>query len=122
MSSAIASRAIEELISAIELCRETQNEMDNLYSNLTHMIINEMESAVPKYNPSPQTNKRFKSKKPFWNDNLQLKWGILREKEKLFLNCRGKKICEPVRDKSTIVPETPLINFCVNRNALIDGQ
>ena len=91
MSSAMASRAIEELISAIELCRETQNEIDNLYSNLTHKIINEMESAVPKYNPSPQTNKRFKSKKPFWNDNLQLKWEILREKEKLFLNCRGNK-------------------------------
>ena len=73
MSSPTASRATEELISAIDLCSETQNEIDNLYPNSIYTVINEMESAFPKYSPSPQTNKRSKSEKPFWNDNLHLK-------------------------------------------------
>ena len=49
MTSVTAARFFHELISAIELSRETQNDIDNLYSNLTGTILNEMEKSVPKY-------------------------------------------------------------------------
>ena len=95
MSRVTAARAFHELISAIELSLETQNDIDNLYSNLTDAILNEMENSVPKYSTSKKTNKRFKKNKPYWNDKLQHKWETLREKEKRFLKCcSGKSLRE----------------------------
>ena len=95
MSRVTAARAFHELISAIELSLETQNDIDNLYSNLTDAILNEMENSVPKYSTSKKTNKRFKKNKPYWNDKLQHKWETLREKEKKFLKCcSGKSLRE----------------------------
>ncbi len=49
MSSDISRRSLVEIISLIESSRETQHEIDNIYSKLCDSIVTELESTVPRY-------------------------------------------------------------------------
>ena len=91
LSSVIAARALQEVISSIELCRETQSAIDSIYSNFCETLLNEMDSTVPKYSSSRGTSKRFKNNKPYWNEILSTLWTTMVEKEKAFLKCKGSR-------------------------------
>ena len=52
-----------------------------------------MEIKVPKFT-NKGNNKRFKNRKPYWNDKLKELWNIMRGGENNFISYKGKK---PVR-------------------------
>ncbi|WAR23590.1 hypothetical protein MAR_037259, partial [Mya arenaria] len=85
MDSDMAKRAIVNMITRIERCRETQNEIDDIYEYLCEVILKEMSDNIPKSHTSRRTQKRQNHTKPFWNDELQSLWNILCRKEKDFL-------------------------------------
>lgn len=58
MNSELPRNALLEIICKIERCRETQHDVDSLYDNLCSVIRQEMEQKVPKYKPSPKSQKR----------------------------------------------------------------
>lgn len=90
MDSDIARLAIIDCISKIESCRETQCDMDIIYSSLCEAITDEMNRKLPKYE-SRSTNKRYKTRKPYWNDTLSDQWELLRQREREFLKCSGNQ-------------------------------
>ncbi|WAQ95035.1 hypothetical protein MAR_007506 [Mya arenaria] len=77
MDSDMAKRAIVNMITRIERCRETQGEIDDIYDYLCEVILKEMSDNIPKARISRRTQKRRKHTKPFWNDELQSLWNIL---------------------------------------------
>lgn len=90
MDSYIARLAIINCISRIETCRETQCDMDTIYGNLCEAIKDEMNRNLPKYE-SRGTNKRYKTRKSYWNGNLSDLWKLLRERERAFLKCNDNQ-------------------------------
>ena len=88
MSSETAKLAISNLISRIQSARETQTEMDSVYENLCSIIKTELHNTVPLLGATRLTNKRLRSRKPFWDDNLQRLWDIMRRNEEEFLKCK----------------------------------
>ena len=81
--------ALQTLIFRIETTRENQTNMDNIYSDLCNVIIDEMNAKIPVFDTSRKTSKRFKVGKPYWNDHLGSLWHSMRNKEKGFLKFRG---------------------------------
>ncbi|CAC5408597.1 unnamed protein product [Mytilus coruscus] len=82
--------AIHTLISRIETARETQDNIDVIYTELCDTIINEMDKNIPCYDSSSKTRKRYRVHKSFWNEELSNLWATMRDKEKSFLNCNGR--------------------------------
>ena len=82
--------ALHNIINKIECNRETQNDVDNIYNELIDVIIQEMNSVllVPS---SKHTKKRFKIRKPYWNDDLAAAWKLMQESEKQFNKCHGTR-------------------------------
>ena len=56
IGNSLVGRALQELIDLIESSRETQIEIDTLYTSLCDIIIREMDSSVPKYGATKATN------------------------------------------------------------------
>ncbi|XP_053381944.1 uncharacterized protein LOC128549356 [Mercenaria mercenaria] len=88
IDSELARVAIINCISRIECCRDSQSDIDGIYSDLCESIIAEMDMKLPKYQ-APSTNKRHKIKKPYWNYTLSDLWNSLCKKEQEFLKCNG---------------------------------
>ena len=82
--------AIQSVIRRIESARDTQNEVDDIYSTLCSLIIAEMDANIPTFDTSKRTRKRFKNTKPFWNDDLTNVWHSMRDKERAFLRFKGR--------------------------------
>ncbi len=90
-----------ELVQEQELCRETQSNVDIVYNKLVTCIFNEMDRCLPKYT-GMKSNKRYKVKKPYWNDELKSLWVDMCTKEKAYLNYRGvNHIRQNLRKKFT---------------------
>jgi hypothetical protein len=87
MSSPTALTALNTLIERIERCRETQNQVDVLYSEFRDIITREMSEKIPTYDWSKRSRKRLRLHKPYWNDELTELWKRMREMEKQFLKC-----------------------------------
>ncbi len=88
MNNDTARNELMNLISELELCRENQSMVDQLYENLVKCIFNEMERQLPKYT-GVKSNKKFKVKKPYWTDELKNLWSDMCYKEKVYLAHRG---------------------------------
>ncbi len=79
-----------QLVNEQELRIESQNNVDQCYADLVDIIFGEMEKYLPKlYGTNKKTSKRFKAKKPFWNDYLKNLWQDMCAKEKEYLKYRG---------------------------------
>jgi hypothetical protein len=79
-----------EMIEAIEKVRAVQADIDSMYEDICDMYYNEMNIWLQKKNVYPTAKKRlYRSKKPFWNDELKGLWNILCNKEKEYLNSHG---------------------------------
>ena len=55
MSSDLVKRAISEVIRTIEFCRENQDEIDNIYSEVCDIISKEMENKLQSIGGSKKT-------------------------------------------------------------------
>ncbi|VDI40881.1 Hypothetical predicted protein [Mytilus galloprovincialis] len=88
--SDLQKAALQTLIQRIETTRETQSHVDNIYSDLCTLIVDEMNCKIPIYDASRKTRKRHKSSKPFWNEELGQLWNAMRLKEKQFLSFKGR--------------------------------
>ena len=81
-----------ELIEHIELTRDTQQEIDNIYAEFCETYHTEMNKWLRSKNVHPTAHKRLKRcTKPFWNENLSLLWNVLCEKEKQFLQSKDSR-------------------------------
>ncbi|CAG2190910.1 unnamed protein product [Mytilus edulis] len=89
-ASDLSKIALQSIITQIERTRETQTNIDEIYSKLCDVIIDEMNDKIPRFSTSTNTRKRLKMNKPFWNDELRLLWDDMRTKENQFLKFKGK--------------------------------
>ena len=88
LSSDLVRRAFLDLINRIESSRETQQNVDYVYDQFCDTLIKEMNSTVPSFDCSKRTRKRYKTYKPYWNDQLESLWKDMRQKEHTFTKCR----------------------------------
>ncbi len=78
------------LINEQELAIENQNNVNRYYNDLIACIFHEMDNYLPKlYGYGSKSKKRFRIKKPYWNDNLKQLWTVMCQNEKNFLSFRG---------------------------------
>ena len=91
MESVNSALAISELISQIECARETQCEIDTMYTKLCDIITLEMRRTVPMYTPIKKTRKRYKSNKPYWSEALTNLWETMRDRERDFVKFKGPR-------------------------------
>ena len=89
MANEMRRSALLNVIEQIELCRENQNAIDNVYGNLCSVILTKMEEKIPKSEGS--TNKRLRFRKPYWNETLTDLWGEMRQKEKKYLEFKDSQ-------------------------------
>ena len=87
LSSAESARYIINLIQQVELCRETQNEIDKLYENICSFIISEMKDKLRPKIRNENLRKRHKPRKPFWNEELEYLFKEMASAEKAFRKC-----------------------------------
>lgn len=90
MKSNSAINAINSLIRKIELCRETQKDINDIYEHFCDIVISEMTESIPNYDWSTKSKKKLRIHKPYWNDELTELWNIMRSHEKQFLKCNVK--------------------------------
>lgn len=88
-ASDISKQAIQTLITRIERTRETQSNIDGIYTDLCDTILKEMDDTIPCFAPSNKTKKRFRNHKPYWNEELSTLWKDMHFKERSFLKCTG---------------------------------
>ncbi|XP_060587764.1 uncharacterized protein LOC132743245 [Ruditapes philippinarum] len=91
MSSDLSRLALLDIISSIESSRETQTQVNIIYEKLCSCIRTEMNNSVPKFSDSKPVRKRYKNKKPLWNDRLTELWSDLSANEKLYSKCNGTR-------------------------------
>ena len=91
MNSELARTAFLDIIRNIELCRETQNNIDELYESFCTKLIKEMNENIPSFDCSKKTRKRYKQFKPYWDENLERLWQEVRKKETEFLKFHGDR-------------------------------
>ena len=91
LSSELTRRAFLVIIRSIELCRETQDNVDNLYDDFCNKLISEMDTNIPSLDCSKKTRKRYKHYKPYWDENLEGLWHNFHMKEKAFLRFQGDR-------------------------------
>ncbi len=77
------------LIDQINLSRETQCHVDELYENLLSIIINEMRE---KLSPISKCGRRKNTPyKPYWNEELSSLWKTAHMKESLYVKYKGAR-------------------------------
>ena len=88
LSSTEANADILNLLEQITLCREQQDDMDNLYKAFQVTIIDEMKRKLEILKPPSSLKKRFKPKKPYWTDELDNLFKTMVLKEREFRKCK----------------------------------
>ena len=89
-SSAESRNCLIELINAQELAIECQDTVNRYYNDLISCIFQEMDRYLPKnYGCGPKSKKRFKIKKPYWNEHLKHLWTSMCHNEKEYLKYKG---------------------------------
>jgi hypothetical protein len=100
MESELCAMAIRDLIVQIEVCREIQSSIDNIYTKLCDVIFAEMDRNIPKYKSS---RGRPRNKKHYWNDRLSNLWLDMNEKERLFLKPCATRTMKEARRRDYIL-------------------
>ena len=88
MNSEASALEIINIIEKIELSRETQENTNDIYNNICEMILTEMKENIEELKPSAHLKKRFRPRKPYWNNELNEKFRNVIEKEKRFIKCK----------------------------------
>ena len=66
-----------------------QRELDDIYDEFCTELFKELDVSIGFRVLSKNSKKRFKSSKPYWNDELYNLWKDMNKKEKFFNNYRG---------------------------------
>ena len=74
LSSDLSKSAFTRLIRQIELCRENQNGIDDLYETFSKTVYDEMNKNIPSFDTSKRTKKLYKTYKPYCNEELENLW------------------------------------------------
>ena len=83
-------RKLNELVSKLEVAIDNQHEIDVYYNEFTSVIHNEMKSNFQcRGTPNDIKEKGFRSKKPWWNDQLTSMWQNVRAAERCWLRSNG---------------------------------
>ena len=91
LNSPLAQNAFLDIIRNIELCRETQNNIDTVYDDFCSKLFKEMNANIPSFDCTKKTRKRYKYFKPYWNETLEHLWLDVRTKEKTFIEFHGER-------------------------------
>ena len=105
---------------SIENSRNTQESIiiDGIYDNLIcEIILNEMEIKVPKFT-NKGNNKRFKNRKPYWNDKLKELWNIMGGEKIILLVTKVKNPSGLLSDGNTHKKENRLIKLLTCRTGI----
>ena len=89
LKDSVCQKEIRKLIEDIEICRESQKEIDDMYDRFLDLIFCEMEQQLPRSggNNGRKKHRNYKFRKPFWNQNLKLLFkeiSILEKQLRLF--------------------------------------
>ncbi len=78
-----------QLIDEINVSRESQSCVDEMYSKVVNVILNEMKD---KLSPLSTNGKRKNTPyKPYWNENLSKLWKTAHDKELLYTKYKGNR-------------------------------
>jgi hypothetical protein len=91
MSSEFCVKAMLDIIDAIESSREEQAEIDQIYAKFTDAVIEEMNNTIPNFVIGGKSKKRLRTRKSFWNDELQNLWNEMHNREKLLKSFNSKQ-------------------------------
>ena len=72
--SDLSKSAFTRLIRQIELCRENQIGIDDLYETFSKTVYDEMNKNIPSFDTSKRTKKLYKTYKPYCNEELENLW------------------------------------------------
>ena len=87
MNSIEALAESEVLLENIELCRENREQVNDLYKSFCNTVINEMNRSLEKINKTNISTKRFKPRKPYWDEELQNLFQIVVTEERKLRKC-----------------------------------
>lgn len=91
LSSESWKYSMNQLIDLFLTCRNNQNEIDNIYTKFCKSLTNEMNNYLRYTDSSKAVRKRYKNKKPYWNEDLNSLWVEMRDAEKKYTKCKGNK-------------------------------
>ena len=80
------------MIDNLEQGVRTQADLDIAYTGWCDIVKSEMYYKLPHktIDPNMKCNKKFKHRKPWWNDNLSESWKILHAAEREWLKCNNR--------------------------------
>ena len=91
MASDTWKTAINNMIDMFISLQGHQAEIDMAYNEFCKLLTTEMDCYLKYSDASKSTRKKYKNKKPYWNDHLSTLWREMNIKEKEFLKCKGSK-------------------------------
>ena len=89
LNSDMWKNAINSIIYTREMEIRSQIDVDDSYKAYCDVLLNEMDTHLDYVGSSKRVRKMFKSHKPFWNEELNIKWKEMRVKEKMYLKCKN---------------------------------
>ena len=91
MASDTWKSTVSNLVDMFISLQGCQEEIDMAYSQLCKLLTTEMGNYLKYSDASKTTRKKYKNKKPFWNDHSSSLWKEMNMKEKSFLKCNGSR-------------------------------
>ena len=76
--------ALQVYITKLETLQSDQHNIDEAYNDFCEQLVSEMDSYLDMGSADRQTRKRYKSYKPFWDEELTNLWLDMKNKNKLF--------------------------------------
>ena len=89
--------ALVKVIERLEQNIQMREEIDNLYDDLCDLIVKEMNNVIPF--KDCKEGKRFKSHKPYWNEELSVLWKKLVTSRKNYDKCKSTSTGREIRNK-----------------------
>ena len=87
MNSSKALAETRQFINEIELCRENQNMVNKLFKSFCNLLTNEMKRSFKEITVSAHNKKRYKPRKPYWDDKLNNLLITVTSKERNLRKC-----------------------------------
>ena len=91
MANNVWRENIEKVVDKLEHIQGAQQEVNQVYHEFCKCILNEMDKNLNYKFQSTVSRKKFKSHKPFWNQELTNLWKIMCKKERQFRSFVGTR-------------------------------
>ncbi len=75
-------------ITKLETLQADQSNIDQNYNDLCELLVSEMDTYLDMGNADRQTRKRYKSHKPFWDEELTNLWLDMKNRNRLFIKSK----------------------------------